>query len=243
MFINRLFAAVLHVLWPTSCPVCGRLGEVLCTDCAASLFLLSPLPRCLRCGGMFPCLRHPGAPRIRSASIYNGKIKSVILALKYGGFRTVGQRLGMAMAPLWERPDADLLLPVPLHRGSSRGYNQALEIARGLGRGWGMETLDAAQWARRVPRRAGLSQEERRALAHDAFVIPSRLRGLRVALVDDVCTTGTTLTRLAAACENAGVSVAGAYTAAGVVERLKNGVPCSDNIPSERSVPGGDRKF
>ena len=222
MMWSRLLAAFLHVLWPVSCPVCGRLGEVLCTECAASLFA-PPLPRCLRCGGLFPCLRHSGASRIRSASVYseNEKLKSIILALKYDGLRAVGQRLGAAMAGLWERPDVDLLLPVPLHRGSRRGYNQALEIARGLGRVWGIETEDAVRWSRRIPRRAGLSQEERRTLQPDAFNVPKKLKGLRVALVDDVCTTGATLTRLAAACESAGVSVVGAYTAAGVVEGLK----------------------
>lgn len=216
--MSRLLSAFLHVLWPVSCPVCGRLGEVLCAECAASLFA-PPLPRCLRCGGLFPCPRHPNAPRIRSASPYNEKIKSVILPLKYGGLRAVGQPLGAAMTTLWERPDADLLLPVPLHCRSRRGYNQAFEIAQGLSQAWGIEAVDAVRWSRRLPHRAGLNREERQALRPDAFIVPKKLRGLRVVLVDDVCTTGATLTRLAAACESAGVSVVGAYTAANSVEK------------------------
>ncbi|MCR4817941.1 MAG: hypothetical protein K5841_03160 [Fretibacterium sp.] len=214
--MHRFLNAFLHVLWPVSCPVCGRLGEVLCAECAASLFLSPPLSRCLCCGGLFPCGRHPGAPRIRSASPYNEKIKSVIFALKYGGLRAIGQHLGAAMASLWERPDTDLLLPVPLHRGSTRGYNQAFEIARGLGRVWDMKAADTIQWTRRLPRRTGLNREERQALRSDDFIIPKQLRGLRVVLVDDICTTGATLTRLAAACKEAGVSVTGAYTVASV---------------------------
>ena len=216
--MSRLLSAFLHVLWPVSCPVCGRLGEVLCAECAASLFA-PPLPRCLRCGGLFPCPCHPNAPRIRSASPYNEKIKSVILPLKYGGLRAVGQPLGAAMATLWERPDADLLLPVPLHRRSRRGYNQAFEIAQGLSQAWGIEAVDAVRWSRRLPHRAGLNREERQALRPDAFIVPKKLRGLRVVLVDDVCTTGATLTRLAAACESVGVSVVGAYTTANSVEK------------------------
>ena len=218
MSLRPLLAPFLHLLWPVSCPVCGRLGEVLCPECAASLFVSPPLPRCLLCGGLFPCPRHPDAPRIRSASPYNEKIKSVILPLKYSGFRALGQRLGAAMAGLWERPEADLLLPVPLHRGSRRGYNQAFEIARGLECVWGVETVDAVQWSRRLPRRAGLSQGERLELRPDAFDVSPKLRGLRVALVDDICTTGATLTRLAAACESAGVPVVAAYTAAATME-------------------------
>ncbi len=211
--LRRLLALALHLIWPVSCPVCGRLGEVLCDECLPSLFR-PPLSRCLLCGDLFPCHRHPGAPRIRPASVYSDKIKAVILAMKYGGFRALGPRLGQGMAALWQRPDADLLLPVPLHVGSERGYNQAFEIARGMGRVWGMEAADAARWTRCVPHRAGLSMAERLTLRPDDFTIPRELKGLRVALIDDVCTTGATLVRLASACEAAGVTVIGAYTAA-----------------------------
>ena len=140
MMCPHLLSAFLHVLWPVSCPVCGRLGEALCAECADSLFLSPPLPRCLRCGGIFPCPRHPDAPRIRSASIYDEKIKSVILALKYGGLRAVG------------RP-------------------------------------------------------------------------------------------LAAACEDAGVSVVGACTAAGTMTGLKTSAAGSDNLPEEKECPPGGTEF
>jgi predicted amidophosphoribosyltransferase len=133
--------------------------------------------------------------------------------MKYGGIRAIGPRLGRHMASLWERPDADILLPVPLHVGSSRGYNQAFEIARGLGRVWGIEAADAARWSRYVPHRAGLGMNERMALSSEDFKVPNELAGLRVAIVDDVCTTGATLSRLASACGSAGAIVIGAYVA------------------------------
>ena len=103
---------------------------MLCSGCRDALFR-PPLPRCLYCGAPSPCKRHVSAPLIRTAALYEGGVSRAILALKYGGFRALGRRLGEGMAALWESPAPDLLLPVPLHRGSRRGYNQAFEIAKG----------------------------------------------------------------------------------------------------------------
>ena len=211
--LRRLCHAALHLLWPVNCPVCGKLGSVLCAECVPSLFG-SVLSRCLICGGTFPCLRHQDAPRIRLASVYDGKTKEVIHAMKYGGCRAIGRRLGICMARLWKRPDADLLLLVPLHIGSKRGYNQSLEIALGLGDVWNIEAADIARWTRVVTPRARLGMSERVELRKDAFGVGPEVKGLRIAIVDDVCTTGATLSRLAAACKDAGAEVIGAYAVA-----------------------------
>ena len=212
--LRRLGALALHVLWPVSCPVCGRLGEVLCSGCRDALFR-PLLPRCLYCGAPSPCKRHANAPLVRIAGLYEGGVSRVILALKYGGFRALGRRLGEGMAALWEAPAADLLLPVPLHRGSRRGYNQAFEIAKGMGRVWDVRAEEVARWAVVLTPRTGLSRAERLSLRPEAFDVSPCVRGARLALVDDVCTTGATLACLARACEAAGASVLGAYVAAG----------------------------
>lgn len=212
--LRRLGALALHVLWPVSCPVCGRLGEVLCSGCRDALFR-PLLPRCLYCGALSPCKRHANAPLVRIAGLYEGGVSRVILALKYGGFRALGRRLGEGMAALWEAPAADLLLPVPLHRGSRRGYNQAFEIAKGMGRVWDVRAEEVARWAVVLTPRTGLSRAERLSLRPEAFDVSPCVRGARLALVDDVCTTGATLACLARACEAAGASVLGAYVAAG----------------------------
>lgn len=210
----RLGALALHALWPVSCPVCGKLGEVLCSGCRDALFR-PLLPRCLYCGAPSPCKRHVNAPLVRIAGLYEGGVSRVILGLKYGGFRALGRRLGEGMAALWEAPVADLLLPVPLHRGSRRGYNQAFEIAKGMGRVWDVRAEDAARWTVVLTPRTGLSRAERLSLRPEAFDVSPCVRGARLALVDDVCTTGATLACLARACEAAGASVLGAYVAAG----------------------------
>ena len=73
--LRRLCALALHVLWPVSCPICGRLGEVLCGGCLSAL-LAPPPERCLLCGDEVPCLRHPNAPVVRAASPYEGDVQA-----------------------------------------------------------------------------------------------------------------------------------------------------------------------
>lgn len=209
--MNPLLAALLHLLCPVACPVCGRLGEVLCPTCRDAILSPAP-PRCLLCGLALPCLQHPDGPRVHPASLYKGRIPDVIWALKTLGLRALGPRLGEGMARLWDPPEGlDLLLPVPLHPGSARGYNQAFDLAKGMSRAWGVPALDAARWARKAPRRVGLTRELRMDLDPEDFRLPD-LTGISLALVDDVCTTGTTLSRLALACEGAGAVVLAAFT-------------------------------
>lgn len=212
----RLFSdLLLHTLWPVECPVCGRLGAVLCPGCLEAL-LRPQLPRCLSCGGSAPCPSHPRGAFVRSGALYGGTVRSVIHKLKYGRTRALGPILGRGLSTLWERPDVDVLIPIPLHPRSPRRYNQAEAIASGLGRGWRVPVRELARWACDVPARTGLGREERKRLGAGAFEVASEVQGLRVGLVDDVCTTGTTLSCLASACAAAGARIEGAFVLAHV---------------------------
>lgn len=201
-----------HMIWPVSCPVCGMAGCVLCDACLRSLARI-PLPRCLWCGETIPCHTHGGDAKIRAGFFYEGVMREIILMLKHGGYKALGIRLGRGMAKILARPEADVLVPVPLHDESRRRYNQAEEIAFGLGAVWGIEVREAAYWTRKVDTRTGMTGKERAALPPDAFGCEG-VEGRRIALVDDVCTTGTTLARLGLACRAAGASVIGAFVAA-----------------------------
>ncbi|WP_299300506.1 hypothetical protein [uncultured Fretibacterium sp.] len=206
---------LLHTLWPVACPVCGRLGQVLCGECLSSL-LTRQIPRCLSCGGPAPCIDHPRSAPILPGAIYEGKVREIIHRLKYGQTRALGPILGRGLAGLRPRPSLEVLIPVPLHLKSPRGYNQAEAIALGLGRAWGIPVRSLARWSSDVPARTRLSRAERRELRTEDFVVASDVRGLRVGLVDDVCTTGTTLSRLASACTAAGARVEAAFVLAHV---------------------------
>jgi predicted amidophosphoribosyltransferase len=166
------------------------------------------------CGKVIPCGLHKGAARIYAASAYEGDMRELILMLKHGGYEALGFRIGQACAEIFPKPAPalpDVLVPVPLHLKSRRRYNQALAIAEGLGDAWDVEVRSAARWAADVPTRGGMSAAERRLLSPDVFEFDGSLAGFRIALVDDVSTTGSTLSRLAAAAARAGIEVVCAF--------------------------------
>lgn len=198
---SQIINYALHFLWPVSCPVCGAPAEIICDDCIKSLFAEKIISRNLE-----------GRLEVKSPSWYHTRINKIISAFKYSGARELCRPVGRIMGEFLERPEADYLLPVPLHLKSERKYNQARELAKGLSDSWRLEIFDGAEWSKVVPNRAGLAEAERMKLTPEAFKISNEINGLRVALVDDVCTTGMTLLRLAQACEACGAEVTGAYT-------------------------------
>ncbi|MDR1377150.1 MAG: hypothetical protein LBJ22_06535 [Synergistaceae bacterium] len=211
--IDALIQLGAHMLWPVSCPVCGALGEVICEPCLRSLFRPT-LPRCLLCGEVFPCKIHKESAKIHAGARYEGDMRDLVLTLKRGKYETLGFHLGRGLASIFPRPGLDLLVPVPLHLKSARRYNQSAAIARGLGEVWNMEVRDAARWTADVTTRAGLNAAERLSLSSEVFDLKD-VAGLRIALVDDVCTTGSTLARLAKAARERGADVVGAFVLAG----------------------------
>jgi ComF family protein len=93
----------------------------------------------------------------------------------------------------------DLVIPVPLHplRLRERGFNQSLEIARFVANKLQLETdWQSVKRIHHTPPQTDLSEKERRRNLQGAFSISGDLRGRHVALLDDVITTGATLTEL-----------------------------------------------
>ena len=134
------------------------------------------------------------------------------LKLKYG------RRIGMAvtMAALMRRhlpTDAELLVPVPLHRWRlwERGYNQAGLIAAALERASGVpHASDALARTRRTPVLRGMSGAERARAVRGAFAVSpagaARVAGRRVVLVDDIHTSGATADAVVAVLLDAGAA-------------------------------------
>ena len=206
----------LSRLFIESCPACGGPSAGgFCLPCAAEL----PRVRnpCRRCGLALPAARCPReqAPwdvdGVVAPFRYAPPLDYYVHALKYRRVRLIGRAFALLLTPELGalRDDIDALVAVPLHgtRLRERGYNQAQEIARTLAsslrlpalqRGILRPTATAAQ--------TGQSAAERRAGIAAAFRVARDLNGARIAIVDDVVTTGATVNALARALRAAGAA-------------------------------------
>ena len=224
MALNNWLSNIQDWLLPRLCPACGNAtgaGRALCPGCEASLPILTAgCPRCAipyehpdvsgECGA---CQRHPPA-YARSVALYRyaPPVDHFVRALKFhhdlGVAQLLGRRLAARLAELPDRPDA--IVPVPLHRQRLRlrGFNQALEIARPLARMLHvpLEPL-LLERVRATGAQSDLPLEQRARNVHGAFAVRRGrpLHGLRVALVDDVMTTGSTVQAASQALRGAGV--------------------------------------
>lgn len=209
--VFRKFAKIaVDVIWPVRCPVCGAIGEMICPTCVGALVLGSVVV-CMECGESMPCGKHLDCQTIRGVARYDPASREVIHAMKYRGARAIASILGERIARELSRPIADVLVPIPLHRSSDRGYNQAELIARAAGRVWGMPVVDALVWRTDVGSQARKSGKGSRILPKDAIMCRKDIGSLgRVCIVDDVATTGSTIRAARDALEECGVHTVGA---------------------------------
>lgn len=216
---GRLLAA----LFPPTCVLCGApgaRGRDLCEGCAADLpYNRDACPRCALpfavprppgslCGA---CQRHPPPSACALAALrYETPLPTLVGAMKFRGRLNHARLLGALLADAVQRRAAPLpqaLVPVPLHPGrlAARGYNQAVEIARVVGRVLDLP-LDVA-CCRRVlatPPQAGLDEPTRRRNIRGAFTALTPFPWGQVAILDDVLTTGSTVNELTRVLRRAG---------------------------------------
>ena len=158
-----------------------------------------------------------------SAFRYEAPIDQAIHGLKYHAQFRHARLLGAAMADaLAQRalPLPDLLLPMPLHphRLRQRGYNQALELARGITRLLKIDIdVGSARRTRATADQIGQRAAARRRNVKGVFAADASLQGIHLAIVDDVMTTGSTVDELARACRAAGAARIEVWTAARAV--------------------------
>jgi ComF family protein len=190
-------------------------------------------PRCAGCGEpgtwfCVPCrvqcepVAHEGRLAIRAAGAHAGPLRAAIQRLKYGGERGLAEDLGMLVALELARDLArglivDAVVPVPLHRSraATRGYDQAFLLAQAVAAQTGLPLRPALHRIRGGRPQVDLDRVARAANIRGAFVAEAgSLRGLNVALVDDVATTGATLMDASAAARAAGARTVRAYVVA-----------------------------
>jgi ComF family protein len=219
MGVDHWLALARARLFPSTCTLCGAAGELhrdLCAGCAGDLpynapccsLCAAPLPQEGVCGR---CLRHPPPYDAAFALCrYAAPVDRLIVGLKFHGRLGLSRLLGELMAEAIAasgRGLPELLVPVPLHgsRLRRRGFNQALEIARPLGRSLGIPVdYRCCERVRATAAQTGLSAVDRRRNVKGAFRAIKDMEGRSIALVDDVVTTGNTAAELARALRQAG---------------------------------------
>ena len=149
--------------------------------------------------------------------MYGPPLDGLIQHFKYGKDIHLARFFATHLAPPVTNRTAELILPMPLHpeRVRERGFNQAVEIARPLARRLEIPLLlDAARRLRNTPAQAGLPHDARLKNIKGAFACDARVAGKRIALLDDVMTTGASLDELARAVLAAGAIAVEAWVVA-----------------------------
>ncbi|HYE14020.1 MAG TPA: phosphoribosyltransferase family protein [Pyrinomonadaceae bacterium] len=230
--LSALYDAALALAYPHACGACGvssveaRSDMPACAGCwAAAKLFTGGETLCWKCGapaqGAAPEAAREGVrcrrceaeefTAARSCGIYEGALRAAVLYLKREPFPSA--RLVRMLAAAQSRPPLDratVVMPVPLHpeRERERGFNQAAVLARALARARGLrlDEWSLARVSHTERHRAGMDARARRETVEGAFKVvrPRLVRDESPLIVDDVLTTGATISACAAALKGAG---------------------------------------
>ena len=206
---------------PQRCELCAAASgaQLLCAACLDALPRLGPAcPQCAlptaggeTCGR---CLAHPPPFEATIAAFaYAFPVDRLLHAFKYHGRLALAEWGASAVLAERERhrgsrrPDRLIALPLSRERQRERGYNQAFELARMIARRLYLPLLRGeARRIRAAPPQATLPWSERARNVRGAFACELDLEGLNVAVIDDVMTTGASLSEFAATLKAAGAA-------------------------------------
>jgi ComF family protein len=209
---------------PQRCELCVGVADdtLLCPACVAALPALPPAcPVCALpnpagavCGA---CLaRPPTYAATVAALVYAFPVDRLLQRLKYGCRLALADwaaamladpvRRALAACDAAARPDRIVAMPLARARQRERGFNQAHEIARRVAGATGLPLVDALARGGSGPPQAALAWAGRARNVRGVFTVTAGVRGARIALVDDVMTTGATLAEAARTLRRAGAA-------------------------------------
>ncbi len=230
--LYRLAWSGLDWLFPPECGGCGKPGTRWCSSCQQAIVQITE-PFCRKCGTPLAatgsCTRcsneSPPYRYLRSWLVFDFPIRQALHKLKYRRDVGLGDALAAQLAGYvaslgWP---LDAIVPVPLggKRLRERGYNQTALIARPLALALGLDYRPVAlRRTRETSSQVGLSALERRENVRGAFWADAKLvRGKTILVLDDVATTGSTLSSCAEALFSAGAKDVFALTVARALAR------------------------
>lgn len=223
--------SLLDLVLPVECVGCGRRGDSACPACLLEL-LSTPFPCWPR-----PC--PPGLPPPWAVTAYAGRAREFLLAYKEDGVVALRRPLGAALAAsvravLAAESGPVAIVPVPSSAAARRrrGHDHVADLARVAtvllrAEGRAVHQVKALRHARRVADSAGLTAAQRAANLAGAFMVRAssraQLAGAVVVVVDDLVTTGVTLTECADALRTVGADVRAVATVAATSRRMRGG--------------------
>lgn len=212
---------LLDVLFPKKCVGCQKIGEYVCASCFATISF-DTRGLCLACGkpsldGMTHpvCLKTYTIDGSFCGIVYKGMTKKLLYQFKYRPYLSglkefLGELLYESLiqqelyqAVLSTKP---ILIPIPLSqkRQKDRGYNQALLLAKEVGKRFDLPVMDILKRSKETKPQYGLKKDERRENMKNAFVLSGKGGKGTALLVDDILTTGSTLAEAAHVLKKAG---------------------------------------
>ncbi len=231
------FRALASLLYPAHCAVCIApidAGKYLCAECAAKAPRIKP-PFCEKCSepfdgaitGTFSCANcaHRTLHFESAVAAYRsrGVVRKLVHDLKYGRQQQLRHPVVGWLSEALDDPRLrdrhfHFLVPVPLHpaRQRERGFNQAQLLADSLGAKCGLPVRPVLERIRYTTTQTAFDRSERIENLHGAFRLRKNIdvRDLRLLLIDDVLTTGSTLSECARVLKKAGALSVHAATAA-----------------------------
>ena len=211
-FFFKVLDSIIDFIFPPACPVCGGAfikEGIICQDCRNAI---------IKCSFEYkaPPRNIEHTDNICILLPYNTHCRTLIHSLKYHGMPSIGLFLGDLMGRKvlqhFSLPENTLIVPVPLHptRLRERGYNQSERIAQGFAAFTGLEIAETMLIRIRPTETQTVLDGEQR--AHNVrnasrFNGITSLSGRSVILIDDVMTTGSTISECARALKEGGAGV------------------------------------
>lgn len=217
--IYRWFWQAVDFVYPPECAGCNKPGEIWCNDCQESVRAITG-PICPICG--YPLTRNEVCPdcqetpppytALRSWAEYEGPLREALHNLKYKNDLELANVFSSALVNIIQTAhwNFDFIIPMPIspNHYKSRGYNQSVVIARPIALTLGIPIVsNVVKRIKETRSQVNLNREERFKNLQSAFSANSaKLLNKKVLLVDDICTTGATISSCSKTLKGAGCS-------------------------------------